>query len=85
MGNTLDSSNEQAKTPKSIQPHQSQNNTINKKLSEVQRKLYDDYMGIVQDPTTIDPEYDGYKKLASQVKEYIPKKKYKSPRKKANE
>ena len=84
MGNVLYSLNEETKSTNLTPSRPNKNNIINKKLSEVQRKLYDDYMGVIQDPTIIDPEYDGYKKLASKVKDSIPKNKYKASRKKAN-
>eukprot|EP00826_Nyctotherus_ovalis_P027992 TRINITY_DN2198_c0_g2_i1.p1 TRINITY_DN2198_c0_g2~~TRINITY_DN2198_c0_g2_i1.p1 ORF type:complete len:505 (-),score=127.95 TRINITY_DN2198_c0_g2_i1:153-1667(-) len=77
MGGLLDTPNETNTNTQIVLSPAKENSTVNKKVLEAQKKLYNEYMEVMQDPTTIDPEYDGYKKMASKVKEYIPKKKYK--------
>ena len=72
MGNESSNSKEEVKTTHIKKSH---SGTINKKLSTVQKKLYNDYMGLMTSPDVKDPEYDCYKKLTSSIKDYYPKKK----------
>eukprot|EP01022_Parablepharisma_sp_SALTPOND_P000968 TRINITY_DN105358_c0_g1_i1.p1 TRINITY_DN105358_c0_g1~~TRINITY_DN105358_c0_g1_i1.p1 ORF type:complete len:572 (-),score=29.68 TRINITY_DN105358_c0_g1_i1:2048-3706(-) len=65
MGSTIEAAKEEHKHSNSIPPKPTPKDTITKKLSVVQSKLYSNHMAVLSDPNSLDTEYDVYNKLAS--------------------